>query len=170
MTIKAPTKTVSNEKKNTIHEEPPVSNQSLVQADVETKPTKRRSPNIISSLNADDFETFVNQRSSDENIHAVTTLDDLQRSVKQKEKPVSIVLFYARYCPYSKRTMPDLRQWARSNNDRIVLYEADVEQASHLALQYHVRTIPTLMAFNEQNLLDLLYELHFSSTEQTQRE
>lgn len=168
MTSKAPAKAVSNEKKKIKEEPPPSSDQPLVQAaipertpvvssDVETKPTKRRSPNI-SSPNDDDFETFINQRSSDDNIHALATLDDLQRSVKQKDKPVSIVLFYARYCPYSKRTMPGLRQWARSNKDRIVLYEADVEQASNLAHHYHVRTIPTLMAFNEQNLLAPIWQ------------
>lgn len=54
--------------------------------------------------------------------------------------------------------MPGLRQWARSNKDRIVLYEADVEQASNLAHHYHVRTIPTLMAFNEQNLLAPIWQ------------
>jgi thiol-disulfide isomerase/thioredoxin len=151
---KAPTKIVSQE-------EPPLLEQPLVQSavstDVETKPTKRRSLKI-SSPNGDDFDIFINQRSADDNIHAIATLDDLQRSVKEKEKPVSIVLFYARYCPYSKRTMPDLRLWARSNQDRIVLYEADVEQASNLADHYHVRTIPTLMAFNEQNLLAPIWQ------------
>ena len=54
--------------------------------------------------------------------------------------------------------MPDLRQWARANKDRIVLYEADVEPASHLAHHYHVRTVPTLMAFDEQNLLAPIWQ------------
>ncbi len=66
---------------------------------------------------------------------------------------MSIVLFYGRYCPYSKRIMPGLRQWARANKDRICLYEANVEQASKLAEYYHIRTIPTIMAFEEKNLL-----------------
>ncbi|CAF2533701.1 unnamed protein product [Rotaria sp. Silwood2] len=64
-----------------------------------------------------------------------------------------MVFFYARYCPYSKRTISGLRQWAQTNKDRIVLYEADVEQALKLAEYYHIRTIPTVLAFNENNLL-----------------
>jgi hypothetical protein len=49
--------------------------------------------------------------------------------------------------------MPGLRQWARANKDRIFLYEANVEQASKLAEYYHIRTIPTIMAFEEKDLL-----------------
>lgn len=91
--------------------------------------------------------------SSEENISAVSTLDELRSLVRQHGRPVSIVLFYARYCPFSERTAPGLRQWARSNRERIALYEADVEQAPALAEHYHVRTLPTIMAFEQGNLL-----------------
>ena len=71
---------------------------------------------------------------------------------------MSIILFYGRYCPYSQRTIPGLRQWAETNKDRIFLYEADVEQALNLAEYYHVRTIPTIMAFDKNNLLAPIWQ------------
>jgi thioredoxin-like negative regulator of GroEL len=96
--------------------------------------------------------------SPEDNISAVKTLHELQTLVEQHGKPISIVLFYARYCPYSKRTAPGLRQWARSNKERIDLYEVDVEQASKLAEYYHVRTVPTIMAFEGSNLLAPIWQ------------
>jgi thiol-disulfide isomerase/thioredoxin len=96
--------------------------------------------------------------SSTDNISPIKTLNDLQTFVEQNKKSISIILFYGHYCPYSKRTIPDLRQWARVNKDRIFLYEADVEQASKLAEYYHIRTIPTIMAFKENNLLAPIWQ------------
>ncbi|CAF3518188.1 unnamed protein product [Rotaria sp. Silwood1] len=111
-----------------------------------------KSPSISSSNN--DFDDdFINNISSTDNIYSIKTLNDLQIFVEQNKKPISIVFFYGRYCPYSKRTISGLRQWARINKDRIVLYEVDVEQALKLTEYYHIQTIPTILAFNENNLL-----------------
>lgn len=96
--------------------------------------------------------------SSTDNISPIKTFNDLQTFVQQNAKPISIVFFYGRYCPYSKRTIPGLRQWARINQDRIFLYEADIEQASKLAEYYHVRTVPTIMAFEDNNLLAPIWQ------------
>ncbi|CAF0977114.1 unnamed protein product [Adineta ricciae] len=90
---------------------------------------------------------------STDNISPVRTFDDLKSSLERHTKPISILLFHGQYCPFSKRTIPDLRRWARDNKDRIYLYEANVEQAINLVEYYHVRTIPTLLAFEEKNLL-----------------
>jgi thiol-disulfide isomerase/thioredoxin len=107
---------------------------------------------LISSPD-NDIDDFIPKISSIDNISPIKTLNDLQKSVEKNDKPVSIVLFYGQYCPYSKRTIPELRQWARANQDRIFLYEVDVEQASNLAEYYHIRSIPTIMAFEENNLI-----------------
>lgn len=88
-----------------------------------------------------------------DNISSIKTLNDLQRLVEQNQKPISIILFHGQYCPYSQRTLSGLRQWARMNHNRIYLYEVDVEEGYNLAEYYHIRTIPTLMAFEENNLL-----------------
>jgi thiol-disulfide isomerase/thioredoxin len=112
--------------------------------------TRIKSP-LISSPDYD-IDDFIG------NISPIKTLNDLQKSVEKNDKPVSIILFYGRYCPYSKRTMPDLRQWARANQDRIFLYEADVEQALDLAEYYHIRSIPTIMAFEEKNLIAPIWQ------------
>ncbi|CAF3532235.1 unnamed protein product [Rotaria sp. Silwood1] len=111
-----------------------------------------KSPSISSSNN--DFDdNFINNISSTDNIYSIKTLNDFQTFVEQNKKPISIVFFYGRYCHYSKRTISGLRQWARINKDRIVLYEVDVEQALKLTEYYHIQTIPTILAFNENNLL-----------------
>lgn len=99
------------------------------------------------------IEQWIHESTTDENISSIKTLSELEKSVEMKQKPVSLLLFYGRYCPYSKRTVPGLRQWARFNQDRIHLYEVDVEEGAELTEYYHVRTIPTVMAFNETNLL-----------------
>lgn len=91
--------------------------------------------------------------STDDDILPVKTFDDLKSSIERHTKPISILLFHGQYCPFSKRTIPGLRRWARENKDRIYLYEADVEQATDLVEYYHVRTIPTLLAFEGKNLL-----------------
>ncbi|CAF0975860.1 unnamed protein product [Adineta ricciae] len=88
-----------------------------------------------------------------DNISPVKTFDELKSSVGRHTKPISILLFHGQYCPFSKRTIPDLRRWARDNKDRIYLYEANVEHATNLIEYYHVRTIPTLLAFEGKNLL-----------------
>ena len=102
-----------------------------------------------------DYETnnFTSNISSIDNIYPEETLSDLQTFVQRNEKPISIVFFYGYHCPYSKRIMPKFRQWTRANQDRIVLYEANVEQTTKLAEYYHIRTIPSLIAFHEKNLL-----------------
>jgi thiol-disulfide isomerase/thioredoxin len=112
---------------------------------------------LISSPD-NDLDDFINNLSPTDNISPIKTLNDLQKSVGKNDKPVSIVLFYGRYCPYSKRTIRELRQWARANQDRIFLYEVDVEQASDLAEYYHVRSIPTIMAFEDNNLIAPIWQ------------
>ena len=99
------------------------------------------------------IEEWLSDLSPSDNIRSIETVSDLQTSVDTLKKPISIVLFYGRYCPYSKRVIPGFRQWARANADRIFLYEVDVEQGSGLTDFYHVRVVPTIMAFAENNLL-----------------
>ena len=112
---------------------------------------------LISSPD-NDLDDVINDISPTDNISPIKTLNELQKSVEKNDKPVSIVLFYGPYCPYSKRTIPELRQWARTNQDRIFLYEVDVEQASNLAEYYHVRSIPTIMAFEDNNLIAPIWQ------------
>ncbi|CAF1040807.1 unnamed protein product [Rotaria sordida] len=112
--------------------------------------TKSSSISLSNKIDIDD--DFINNISSTDNIYSIKTLNDLQTFVEQNKKPISMVFFYARYCPYSKRTISGLRQWARTNKDRIILYEADVEQALKLVEYYHIQIIPTVLVFNENNL------------------
>ncbi|CAF4701669.1 unnamed protein product, partial [Rotaria socialis] len=54
--------------------------------------------------------------------------------------------------------MYGLRQWARANKNRVFLYEADVEQALQLAEYYHIRAVPTVIAFSKNNLLSPIWQ------------
>ena len=133
--------------------------------------TKATSAPIVPNTD-DDFKESVEKISSKDHRTPIKTYSQLQKSVAEEKKPVSILVFHADYCPYSKRTLPGLRRWAQANQDRIGLYEIDVEQDSNLAEYYHVRTIPTIMAFDEQNLIAPIWQrtsknvLPLSSTEQ----
>lgn len=149
-------KSLINDEINLIDQNQLLKNEPDIQQELILTPTieetiqikhRKKSPSI-SSLDYD-----IGDISSTDNISPIETLDDLQTFVQENNKSISIILFYGRYCPYSRRTIPDLRQWARANKDRIFLYEADVEQASKLAEYYHVQTIPTIMAFEDNNLL-----------------
>ena len=141
-----------------IEEIQPLKTEAIVQQEASPIEEKQaKSPSTISSPNYD-IDEFIKDLSPTDNISPVQTWHDLEKFVQKNDKSVSIVLFYGRYCPYSKRTLPSLRQWARANVDRIFLYEADVEQALNLAEYYHVRSIPTIMAFEENNLLAPIWQ------------
>ncbi|CAF1984428.1 unnamed protein product [Rotaria magnacalcarata] len=126
--------------------------------DENTLEPRTTSPPSITSSSLEINRHVIDNISSSDNIHSIETFNDLQTFVEQNKKPISIVFFYALYCPYSKRAMYGLRQWARANKNRVFLYEVDVEQAFQLAEYYHIRTIPTVIAFSKNNLLSPIWQ------------
>ncbi|CAF3382346.1 unnamed protein product [Rotaria socialis] len=129
-----------------------------IPVDENTLEPRTTSPPSITSSRLEIDHHVIDNISSSDNIHSIKTFNDLQAFVEQNKKPISIVFFYAPYCPYSKRAMYGLRQWARANKNRVFLYEADVEQALQLAEYYHIRTVPTVIAFSKNNLLSPIWQ------------
>lgn len=77
--------------------------------------------------------------------------DGFQRTIEQRENQITIVLFYADYCPYSQRAREDLRRWAETNSDRFVLDEFNVEKSKEFVEFYQIRSIPTVLAFDRNH-------------------
>lgn len=58
-----------------------------------------------------------------------------------------LVDFYATWCPPCRALAPRLEQFAEANKDRVKIVKVDTDQDEALSERYGVRTIPTIVAF-----------------------
>jgi thioredoxin 1 len=74
------------------------------------------------------------------------TNENFESEVLKADKPV-LVDFWAEWCGPCKMIAPILEQIAEEYKDRLTLAKLDVEENQNIAMQYAVRSIPTLMLF-----------------------
>lgn len=67
-------------------------------------------------------------------------------TIISEPRPV-VVDFYATWCGPCKAQAPILEQVASELGDRVKIIKIDVDQNNHLAYQYNVQSVPTLMIF-----------------------
>lgn len=74
--------------------------------------------------------------------------EDFQRSVLESSAPV-IVYFYADWCAPCRMLAPYLDRIASSAEGRVLVAKVDTDAAPELAARYAIRSIPTVVLFQE---------------------
>ena len=67
-----------------------------------------------------------------------------------------LVDFWAEWCGPSKQIAPTLEELAEKYSENLSVCKVDVDANRELALQYNVRSIPSLMIFKNGEMVDSL--------------
>lgn len=80
------------------------------------------------------------------NVIEVQNKDDFINKVLNSEKPV-LVDFWAEWCGPCKQLAPRVEEAAQQYGDQIKVCKVDIEEHRDLAVQYGIRSIPSLLIF-----------------------
>jgi thioredoxin 1 len=81
--------------------------------------------------------------------------ENFSTEVLQNDKLV-LVDFWAEWCGPCKQIAPRLDEISEKYSENLSVCKVDVDSNRELALQYNVRSIPSLMIFKEGELIDSL--------------
>ena len=80
------------------------------------------------------------------------TAQDFEEKVMNANTPV-VLDFYADWCGPCRRLGPIFEELS-SEMDDVAFYKVDVEDASDLAAQFGVQSIPTIIMFNKGDMVE----------------
>jgi thioredoxin 1 len=78
---------------------------------------------------------------------------DFEEKILKSPHPV-VVDFWAEWCGPCRELKPILEKIAKKMEGKISFFAVDVSAESGIASRYHVRSIPTLIAFHKGNIVD----------------
>ena len=81
--------------------------------------------------------------------------ETFENEVLEQTKLV-LVDFWAEWCGPCKQIAPTLEELAEKYSENLSVCKVDVDANRELALQYNVRSIPSLMIFKEGEMIDSL--------------
>jgi len=88
----------------------------------------------------------------------VATDDNFEGEVLKSDKPV-LVDFWAPWCGPCKAIGPVVEELAEKFNDSVKMMKLNVDENQKTAVNYGVRSIPTLILFKEGKVFDTLVGL-----------
>ena len=88
----------------------------------------------------------------------VATDDNFEGEVLKSDKPV-LIDFWAPWCGPCKAIGPVVEELAEQLKDSVKVMKLNVDENKKVALDYGVRSIPTIILFKEGKVLDTLIGL-----------
>lgn len=85
----------------------------------------------------------------------ITSAADFEQRVLKATKPV-LVDFFAEWCGPCKGLAPTIDKIATERADTLAVAKVDVDQLKDLAEEYKIRSMPTLMVFNQGKIVGVM--------------
>ena len=81
------------------------------------------------------------------------TDESFENDVLKSDKPI-VVDFWAEWCGPCKMLTPILEELSDELEEKISIVKVNLDENQDLAMNYSIRSIPTLLLFKDSNLID----------------